>query len=229
MIPVLVASIMNRPDLLDRMLDSVDCEVGRILIIDNGRTGYRAEDITVVTPPFQSMGWAGSLNYAIGQTTDAPWWLYVNNDAWFDPGKLDLLAKTVEDRPLEVQHDKWTVTAITQQVVERVGLLDEWSYFPIYYEDTDYSYRCSLAGVPVVQGDWCHEGDLDGEPQHSMTIRSDPALEQANNRTWAMNRMRYVEKWGGPPGRETFTTPWGRDLPLWVTKPDPWGRQARSW
>lgn len=229
MIPVLVASIVNRPDLLDRMLDSIDVEVGLTFVIDNGRVGYQRDGVTVFAPPCRSMGWAGSLNFAIGQTPDAPWWLYVNNDAWFEPGTLEALAATVETDRLAVHHDEWTIAAITQEVVERVGLLDEWSFFPIYFEDTDYARRCHLAGIEVIGSDWCREGDSDGTEQHSMTIRSDPALSHANNRTWSMNRQAYVNKWGGPPGRETFATPWGRDVPLWATKPDPVGRNARSW
>lgn len=229
MIPVLVVSIMNRPDLLDRMLDSVDVEVGLTLVIDNGRVGYQRQGATVFTPPCRSLGWAGSLNFAVGQTPEAAWWLYANNDAWFEPGKLAALAAAVEADRLVVHHDEWTVAAVTREVVERVGLLDEWSYHPIYFEDTDYARRCHLAGIPVVQGDWCREGDMDGAEQHSLTIRSDADLAAANNRTWQLNRQAYVAKWGGPPGRETFTTPWGRDVPLWASKPDVDGRAARTW
>lgn len=229
MIPVLIASIMNRPELLDRMLDSVDVDVGRVLVVDNGRIGYQREGVTVATPPYRSLGWAGTFNFAVGQTPEAPWWLYVNNDAWFLPGSLEELVRQVDAERLAVHHDLWTVAAISLEVVDRVGLLDEWTYHPIYFEDTDYAYRCHLAGVPVRQGDWCEEGDLDGQPDHSLTVKSDPELAAANNQTWTLNRAAYIAKWGGPPGRETFARPWDRDVPLWATKPDPWGRLARAW
>ena len=233
MIPVVITSIMNRPDLLDRMLDSIDVPVGRGLIVDNGRTGYQREGWAVITPPFQSMGWPGTLNFGISQTPDAPWWLFVNNDAWFDPGKLALLCERMDamKEPV-VLHHEWTVVGLHRSVVERVGLFDEWSFWPLYFDDTDYSYRCHLAGIPVVNGEWCHEdaGETVADRlEHAATVKSDPALAAANNRTWALNRAAYVAKWGGPPGRETYTTPWGRDIPLWAAKPDPWGRMARAW
>lgn len=231
MIPVLITSIMNRPDLLDRMLDSIDVPVGRTLVVDNGRTGYQREGVTVWQPPFQSLGWPGTLNFGVMQTPDAPWWLMVNNDAWFEPGKLALLIETMATSE-RIHHHEWTVVALPRSVVDRVGLFDEWSFWPLYFDDTDYSRRCDLAGIPVAEGDWCREGDLDhagDRNQHAQTIRSDRDLERANNRTWQLNRQAYVAKWGGPPGHETYATPWGRDVPLWATKPDTDGRVARAW
>lgn len=228
MIPVVVTSIMNRPDLLDRLVASFDVPLERGLIVDNGRTGYQADLPWVsVQPPFRSLGWPGTLNFGIMQTPDAPWWLLVNNDAYFEPGKLAALAERMDSDEPQILHHSWTATAINRAVIETVGLFDEWSFWPLYFDDTDYAYRCHLAGVPVEHGDWCREGD-DGETA-SMTIRSDPEFAAANNRTWALNRTAYIAKWGGPPGREQFTRPWDRDVPLWATKPDPWGRQARSW
>lgn len=228
MIPAVITSIMNRPDYLDRLIDSIDVPVERGLIVDNGRTGYQRDGWTVMQPPFRSLGWPGTLNFGIAQTPDAPWWLLVNNDAYFEPGMLAHLVAgvTTQERPA-VLHHEWTVVALPMAVVERVGLFDEWSFYPLYFDDTDYARRCYLAGVEVIEGPWCLEGD-DGD-QHAGTTRSDPELARANNLTWALNRAAYVSKWGGPPGRETFDTPWNQGLPLWATKPDPWGRLARTW
>lgn len=222
------------------MLNSIDVPVGRGLIVDNGRVGYQREfphgDWRIWQPPFQSLGWCGTLNFGMSQTPDAPWWMFVNNDAWFEPGKLALLIETMEadiaNGRAVVHHHEWTVVGLSRLVVEKVGLFDEWSYWPLYYDDTDYSYRCHLAGIPVINNDWCHEGDLDWTDlklEHASTIRSDPALAHANNRTWQINRTAYTKKWGGPPGKEKFTTPWDSGLPLWAMKPDPEGREERAW
>jgi hypothetical protein len=228
MIPVLVSSIVNRPDLMDRMLDSVDVPVGRSLIVDNGHVGYQREGWTVWSPPHASLGWPGTLNFGIEQTPDASWWLFVNNDAWFEPGKLAALCERMDTATgPQVIHHVWTVAAVNRAVVETVGLFDTWSFYPLYFDDTDYSRRCALAGFPVEEGDWCLEGDDDWPV--SLTIRSDPALAAANNRTWHLNQAAYVAKWGGLPGHETFTTPWDSGQPLWATKPDPCGRAARTW
>ena len=240
MIPVLTVSLYNRPDLLDRLLDSVDVHVERGLIVDNGKVGYERDfphgDWRIWQPPFQSLGWPGTLNFGIMQTPDAPWWMFVNNDAWFDPGKLQLLSETTEAAIARgeavVHHHEWTVFTISRLVIERVGLFDEWSFWPLYFDDTDYSRRCHLEGIPVINGEWCHEGDLDWTDiklDHASTVRSDPGLAHANNRTWQLNRQAYVAKWGGPPGRERFATPWDRPVPIWATKPDVDGRVARAW
>jgi hypothetical protein len=227
-IPALITSIVNRPDLLDRMIDSVDVPVGRFLVVDNGNVGYQREGVTVWSPPFGSLGWPGTQNFGIRQTPDAPWWLMVNNDAWFEPGKLAELAALMDaaDGPV-VRHHEFTVLAINRATVDTIGLLDEDSFWPLYYDDTDYAYRCHLAGIPVIDDPWCLEGD--DEWPVSLTVRSDEALSKANNRTWEINKAAYVAKWGGIPGEERFTTPWDRDLPLWATRPDMDGRVARRW
>lgn len=227
MIPVLITSIVNRPDLLDRLLDSIDVPVGRSLIVDNGRTGYRRDGWTVWTPPFESLGWPGTLNFGIEQTPDAPWWLFVNNDAWFEPGMLADLCERMADPSPKVLHHEWTVGAIPRSVVETVGLFDTWSFHPLYFDDTDYARRCALAGIPVVEGPWCLEGDA--EWPVSLTIRSDPALSAANNRTWLLNEAAYRAKWGGLPGQESFATPWDSGLPLWATRPSVDARTERRW
>lgn len=231
MIPVLVTSIINRPDLLDRMFDSLDVPVGRALVVDNGRVGYRREGAAVFEPPFHSLGWPGSINFGIMQTPDAPWWLFVNNDAYFEPGTLARLVGRMElagERPL-LTTQGFTVGALTRACVDAVGLFDDQSFYPIYFDDNDYAYRCQLAGVPLERDHWCLEGDVGQSDVSSLTIKSDETLSHANNRTWQLNRQAYVNKWGGPPGRELFTTPWGRDIPIWATKPDPAGRYARLW
>lgn len=234
MIPVFITVVLNRYDLLERLLASIDVPVGRGLVVDNGRSGWTREfndgDWRVWSPPFNGLGWPGALNFGITQTPDAPWWCFANNDAWFEPGSLERMAQRMEaaDGPLVVT-EGFTVGAINREAVDVVGLFDEWSFFPIYFDDNDYTYRCRLAGVSLERDSWCREGDLDGKPSHSLTTKSDPELDRANNRTWQLNRQAYVAKWGGPPGRERFTTPWGRDVPIWATKPDVDGRTARTW
>lgn len=230
MIPVLITSIVNRPDLLDRMFDTVDVPVGRSLVVDNGHVGYRREGVTVFEPPFESLGWPGTLNFGITQTPDAPWWFFTNNDAYFEPGVLARLAARMDaaDRPLLVT-DGYTVGALNRAMVDTVGLFDDWSFYPIYFDDTDYTFRCSLAGFPVEHGKWCLEGDIGQTDVASQTIRADDELREANNRTWKLNEAAYVAKWGGRPGQERFMRPWDLNLPLWATKPDMAGRAARRW
>jgi hypothetical protein len=234
-IPVLIAPVYNRHDLLDRMLASVTHPVHRGLVIDNGMTGYGLPDFVgsewaVTSPPFMSYGYPGSINYGITQTPDAPWWLWTSNDVVFGDGDLDAIVEMM-DRATGPRLVSWhfAMGAVNREMVEEVGLFDEWSFWPLYFDDNDYAYRCAMAGYPVewYAGENMSEG-ADGH-QTSMTIHSDPSLAAANAVTWQINKRAYKEKWGGPPGKETLRTPWGKRLPLWATKPDPLGRVIRNW
>lgn len=229
-IPVLITALINRPDLLDRMFDTLDVPFERALVVDNGHTGYRREGVTVFEPPFTGLGWPGSLNFGITQTPDAPWWFFTNNDAYFEPGVIGRLVERMAsaEGPLLVT-DGFTVGALNRAMVDAVGLFDDWSFYPIYFDDLDYARRCYLAGFPVEHGKWCLEGDIGETDVSSLTTKSDIALAHANNRTWQLNEKGYIEKWGGLPGGETFPTPWNQDLPLWAVRPDLRGRQLRSW
>ena len=229
-IPVLITSIVNRVDLLDRMFDTLDVPFDRALVVDNGHTGYRREGVTVFEPPFISLGWPGTLNFGISQTPDAPWWFFTNNDAYFEPGVLaELVARMDASTGPLIITDGYTVGGINRAMVDAVGLFDDWSFYPIYWDDTDLSYRASLVGAPIERGKFCLEGDIGQTNVPSLTTKSDPKLSLANNRTWALNQQAYVDKWGGLPGNEMFTTPWNSGLPVWVTKPDIAGRQRRLW
>jgi hypothetical protein len=233
-IPVLIAPVLNRYDLLERMLRSVDEPVERGLVIDNGLGNYPlpewvGPEWVVHTPAFGSYGYPGSINYGIVQTPDAPWWLWVSNDVHFSGGDLGDIRAAMDDAtgPLVVSFH-FAAGALNQAAVERVGLFDEWSFWPLYFDDNDFAYRCHLAGVPIVP----YSGGIsEGAEGHetSLTIHSDPELAAANSRSWALNREAYLRKWGGPPGAEQFKTPWDRNLPLWAVQPSLSGRVARGW
>ncbi len=235
-IPAFVTSAVNRYDLLLRMLESIDEPVERGLVCINGPEPFADAELPPlagtwrsIEVPFGSLGWPGVLNFGIARLPDAPWWLFSNNDVRFSPGALAEMARQMDaaDGPL-VLSSRWAVFALNAAVVERVGLFDEWSFWPLYFDDTDYAYRCHLAGIPVQIGDF---GVLDGDGFYatSLTIHSDEKLARANNRTWIINQAAYVAKWGGRPGAEKFTTPWDSGLPLWVTRPSPSGRVEREW
>jgi hypothetical protein len=122
----------------------------------------------------------------------------------------------------------FTWAAINQAAVAKVGLVDDWSFFPIYFDDNDYHYRAHLARVEwsEIVGGWSH-----GDAQHtgSMTINSDPKAQKANHSSFEENKRRYIEKWGGMPGFEEYLSPWNTGWPVWVTQPDIAGRRDRTW
>lgn len=234
MIPVLIAPAYNRYDLLERMLRSVSHPVERGLIVDNGMTGYPVPEWVgpewkVAAPPFTSYGYPGSINLGIMQTPDAPWWMWVSNDVVFGEGDLDAMVEIMDraDGPLVLSWH-FAMGCVNRAAVQEVGLFDEWSFWPLYFDDNDYAWRCHLAGFDVR---WYFGNMTEGADGHetSMTIFSDPTLAARNAETWAINKKAYRDKWGGVPGKEKLKTPWGRKLPLWATRPDVAGRSARLW
>ena len=68
MIPVLIIPILNRYDLLDESLSSIDYPIGDILIINNGKENYIPKEkdlnIRVLNLP-SNLGVSGSWNLGI--------------------------------------------------------------------------------------------------------------------------------------------------------------------
>jgi len=233
MIPVLIAPTYNRHDLLDRMLHSIDVPVGRGLIIDNGMTGYQKPDDVgpewhLMSPPWTSLGYPGSINFGIMQTPDAPWWMWVSNDVVFGDGDLARFVELMDTDEPRIVSWHFAMGALNRAVVERVGLFDEWAFWPLYFDDNDYAYRCQMSGIPVTWYDGNMTEGADGH-ETSMTIFSDPAIRSRNAETWALNKAEYVAKWGGPPGHERLRTPYGRRGPLWSVQPSVNARRDRLW
>lgn len=234
MIPALIVPVYGRWDLTVRMMNSLTNVPDRVLLVDNKRDRpadlITEPNVIIHTPPYESMGWGGTLNFGITQMHDAPWWMWCTNDIILGRETMQTLYDVMQDagdKPTVMTH-RWAVGAINRAAIQTVGLFDEWSYHPIYFEDTDYAYRLHLAGATVLIDEMGVQEGIDGI-EHSVTTRSDPVLSLANNRTWALNEAAYVAKWGGLPGKETFTSPWGKALPLWATRPDLDGRVLRRW
>jgi hypothetical protein len=231
-IPVLIAPAYNRHDLLHRMLRSVDVEVGHTLIFDNGRNYEGIPDDlrgTVVTPPLTSMGYGGSINFGIAQSPHAPWWMWASNDVEFLPGHLATVVERMQVTSPRIVTGGFTWGAVNRALIDEVGLVDDWSFFPIYFDDNDFEYRCKLAGVEWIE-DWA-TGSRHGDERHgaSLTIQSDPKAMSDNGISFTENRLAYIAKWGGLPREERFTTPWDSGLPLWATRPNMAGRKSRTW
>lgn len=104
----------------------------------------------------------------------------------------------------ESQHPNFSAFAVSKEMWDTVGEMDE-VFFPAYFEDNDLHYRMGLegiAGICLPTAMFYHFGSAtqneakeDGQP-----MVPGPAFEK--------NRQNYVDKWGGVPGSETFTSPY---------------------
>ena len=204
-IPVIIVPTLYRTDLLVKLVESVDHEVGAILIIDNG--GSIPPDLpgaTVVTLP-HNIGVGAAWNLAIKLTPRAPWWLISNDDIEFNPGELAEVERVMSQDPSPRIGFLLGMAcfAINQAAIQEIGFFDE-NFHPAYFEDNDTAWRAKQAGVPIVE--------IEGNPKHvgSATIRGHEIYNRQNGLTFSQNMAYYVEKWGGRPDEEVYTTPFNK-------------------
>jgi GT2 family glycosyltransferase len=197
MIPNLIIPVLNRYDLLERMLQSIDYPIAHLLIIDNGASQVEEDlevhvpacvDMTTYLPMPSNLGVAGSWNLGIKLFPMDNRWTFASNDMWFEPGELEKLAwASPSELTLINTFPYWHAFCIGEKVVEKIGLMDE-AIFPAFCEDNDYQRRVEHHGIPITLLD-IHTGH-----DNSSTIHSDSAYRFANNRTFPDNRAYYERK-----------------------------------
>jgi GT2 family glycosyltransferase len=190
MIPNLIVPVLNRYDLLQRMLDSVDVLVEHLLVIDNGpgstlTFGEKFKRVTVLDLP-ANQGVAGSWNLGIKSFPYADRWFIVSNDVVFEPGALEMLAQARRDEiTLTGDAPHWQAFALGDEAVNDIGLFDE-SLFPAYFEDNDYMRRAEFVGVNI------RRLDLKLRHDNSSTIKA--GYQEKNAKTYIKNESYYQSK-----------------------------------
>jgi len=199
MIPNLIVPVLNRYDLLDRMLESLDHEIGELLIIDNGGAYLEthgspvidcANWVTVLSMP-GNLGVAGSWNLGIKTLYRDDRWFFASNDVVFEPGSLEILSQARTDQLTLVSDPPfWQTFVVGEKVVEWVGLFDE-AFMPAYYEDNDYMWRVESSGFQI------KKLEVPLTHDNSSTLKSDPGFQEANRRSFRSNRDYYRGKRDG--------------------------------
>ena len=190
MLENLIVPVLNRYDLLQRMLKSVDVPVQHLLVIDNGasvmaeplelKLGDNFAKVTHLRMP-ANLGVAGSWNLGIKSFPYAHRWFIVSNDVVFRAGALEKLAKARRDEiTLSGRAPHWQAFALGDEAVMDLGLFDECGFFPAYFEDNDYMRRAEFAGVNI------RRIEIDLDHDNSSTIKA--GYEQKNGRTFFANQ-----------------------------------------
>jgi GT2 family glycosyltransferase len=102
----------------------------------------------------------------------------------------------------ESEHPDYSGFMISRELIEEIDYFDDVNFYPVYFEDTDSHYRINLAGKKAIcypRSVYFHFGSATGVGQGVSTSASFEA-----------NRQRYILKWGGMPGQETFTKPFNK-------------------
>jgi GT2 family glycosyltransferase len=204
MLENLIVPVLNRYDLLERMVSSIDYPVQHLLIIDNGASTVM-EDISIDVPDCvehttylpmpANLGVAGSWNLGIKSFPYADRWFIASNDVRFETGALERLSEARRDEiTLSGDFPFWQAFCVGYEAVRRLGLFDE-GFFPAYFEDNDYRRRAEHAGVTITKIDVPMIHD------NSSTINSDDMLRQRNASTFSANNSYFEDK----VAREDFT------------------------
>ena len=198
MVPVIIIPVLNRYDLMERAIRSIDYPVERLIIIDNG-DGYDP-DMLAWTAPWQhiqnwylwrmptNLGVAPSWNLGIKATPHAEGWLLLNSDAWFEPGQLEHFYADCEDNMVVRTEQNWSCVWVGQDVVSKIGLFSE-CYVPAYFEDNDYEQRAKAFNIPVMVSDAVVGHD------NSSTLKANPAFGEKNQRSFADNNNLHDMRW----------------------------------
>ena len=186
MIPCMIVPILKGPDILRRMLDTIDYPIRKLIIIDNGDAlrhtdGWPVEHVqsTKVIKMPANLGVAGSWNLGIKADPFAPWWLITNFDVEWPAGSLRMFEEQASgaDVLLAQSPQPYCAFAVGEDVVQRVGLFDE-GFHPAYFEDNDLELRCAVEGVKV------RRSTIPIVHHNSSTLGF---FGEINNRTYASN------------------------------------------
>jgi hypothetical protein len=197
MLENLIVPVLNRYDLLQRMLSSVDYPVEHLLIIDNGASGVEHSfeldvpdcvEHTTYLPMPANLGVAASWNLGVKSFPYADRWFFGSNDVQFYPGALEGLSGARRDEiTLSGDFPFWQAFCVGYEAVRRLGLFDE-GFFPAYFEDTDYLRRAEHGGVTV------KKIEVPSHHDNSSTIKSGPGLLAKNAKTFADNSAYHQQK-----------------------------------
>lgn len=204
MIPAMVVPTWTRSDLLSAMLASIDYPVRHLLIVDNGSTLGNVdhpdlvEQMHVAQMP-RNLGVPASWNLGIKAFFDEDWVFIVGDDVTFPAGAMQQFAELADPSKVVLSQTwpHWCAFAYGMDVVDTAGLFDE-RFYPAYYEDTEYEWRCHNLGVPVVTSD-IQVGHTNASTLN--TPRRQFALRKGM--TDASNGALFHEKQQGPASRDT--------------------------
>ena len=160
-IPVVGIPVLQNHRRLQRVLDSLDYPIQRLVILDqSGKKNWKpiqpecVEELIVWNFP-HAMGVATSWNIIIKGNPFASHWIFLNDDIIFPAGSLAILAERARENTDKIVIPtiaRFSAFSIGEGVISKLGLFDE-QFFPMYYEDTDYLHRCYHHKVEILEID----------------------------------------------------------------------------
>lgn len=197
---------INRADLLNEALEKYvkDFPDIMIYILDNGNQeiNHKLSENIIVERSSENKGVAGSWNFLMKRIFKHHEYAFIlNDDIYLGKNKNDIESLLENKYDFYVTEFNWCSYIIPKSTFELVGGFDE-IFFPAYYEDNDYHQRMKMCNLSYFATNKLNPEIF----RNSMTIEKDPSL----NQEFETNKFKYIVKWGGLPGFETFKTPYNR-------------------
>ena len=152
-IPLLCVPVLNRYDLLDEMLNSINYPIDKILIINNGKEEYfnKNKNLNVIVLKLPSnIGLASSWNLAIKLYPNEKYWTFASADIKWQQDSLKKIEQNSNSNSFclsrsiksdgSLNEGLSAAFSIGENIIKVVGLFDE-NYYPIYCEYIDYNFR----------------------------------------------------------------------------------------
>jgi hypothetical protein len=219
-LPLLGIPILNRIDLLSRLLDSLDVPVDCLAIVDNSRLPDQSEsssspnevqkflealqqlghpliDQIHIARPFRNLGVAASWNLILTSFPEKSLALIANNDVAFSPGVLGKALESLDTSRAQFLSlfpppHAFSAFLLTNLCWDRVGLFDS-QFHNAYFEDLEFRDRMrACSEVEQVDAEFAYQDMLNLNPQHSATIKSHPKLAEWNEISYALNKLWYL-------------------------------------
>lgn len=195
----LIVPVLNRYDLLNRMIESIDYPVERLLIIDNGWGIHQGSEGPVSNNPnvlamdviniYSNLGIAPAWNLGVKNYPFEEVFYFTSNDCVFAPGTLQKLQQ--ESAPDKVTISEmwphWQLFSVGAKVFEACGLFDE-AIFPMNFEDDEFEWRVTEMGFSVTKANlpMIHDGQ--------MTFKSNNHYAARNSETYRANEAYFNQK-----------------------------------
>lgn len=197
-IPVIGFCTLKRFDLAERLMASIDYPVEHLVIVDNSGT-QQWEPPRVEMAKHQwnirvpkGLGLSGAWNLIIKTTPytdqgDTPYWVLINDDAWFEPGALETIAKEADRNSMNFPdiEPKWSCAIPGDKVVSEAGLYDERLY-PLYFDDNDWERRILHARIPIKR--------IKAKVNHENSSTLNSGYQEQNNKSFKANAALFNQK-----------------------------------
>lgn len=207
-LPLLSIPVLNRYDLLDHMIDSIDHDVEEILIINNGKEKYYPKNnsfkYTILDLP-SNLGCAGSWNLTVKLYPHLPFWAFSSADIIWKPGQMKKMVEESGPDFLCLSSQFTSAFSWGENLVRNVGLFDE-NYYPIYIEYMDYKERICAKGFGdnIKYNSFQIDGTKDGT-----TVKSDSKFLEKNKYTQEKNEQYFQHKF---KHKKWTNTAWNIDI-----------------